>query len=51
MASAIETRYAAEVDEEKPTLRERLGRHSWMIAVVGLVAWLIMLWLMFGDVL
>jgi len=33
------------------TLRERLGRHPRLIALVGLSAWLAMLWLMFGDVL
>lgn len=33
------------------TLRERLGRHPRLIALVGLSAWLAMLWFMFGDVL
>jgi hypothetical protein len=51
MASGIETRYPVDVDEEKPPIGERLARQSWMIAVGGLVLWIIMLWLMFGDVL
>lgn len=40
------------MDDEPAGLRaaitERLG---WIIGVVGLAAWLVMLWLMFGDVL
>ncbi len=27
------------------------ARSGWFIAVIGLVAWFVLLWLMFGDVL
>ena len=37
--------------DEKPTVGELLGRHGWLIGVVALVAWLALLWFMFGDVL
>lgn len=39
------------MDDERQTLRERLGRHGWLIGVVALAAWLALLWFMFGDVL
>jgi hypothetical protein len=39
------------VDDEKPTLDERLGRFWWLTGVAGLAAWFAMLWYMFGDVL
>lgn len=36
-------------DDDRPNwLRERL---SILIGIVGLLAWFVMLWLMFGDVL
>ena len=37
---------------DRPSLRERLaGRPTFVIAPLALVAWFVMLWLMFGDVL
>lgn len=32
-------------------LKERLGGSPRLIATIGLIAWLAMLWAMFGDVL
>lgn len=37
--------------DEELTLTERIGRHGWLIGVAALVAWLALLWFMFGDVL
>jgi hypothetical protein len=37
--------------DDPPTLAERLGRHGWLIGVIGLAAWLALLWFMVGDVL
>jgi hypothetical protein len=39
------------MQDDGPTLGERLGRHGWLIGVVALAAWLALLWFMFGDVL
>ena len=44
-------RYVSRMDDEKPTLGERISHHSWVLAPAGLLAWVTMLWLMFGDVL
>lgn len=35
----------------RTTLAEWLGRHGWLTGIVALVAWLALLWFMFGDVL
>lgn len=37
--------------EERVTLLERLGRSPRLIALVGLFAWLALLWFMLRDVL
>lgn len=37
--------------KEKRTFAGIFGHYLWLVGLVGLIAWLAMLWLMFGDVL
>ncbi len=39
------------MDDEKPSLSDRVGRHIGLIGILALLAWFAMLWFMFGDVL